>query len=402
MISSDDALKIILENSMSLPISKVPIRESLGMVLAEDILADRDFPPFDRVTMDGIAILSKSWDDGVREFKVQGIQAAGEPRTLLLDPNNAIEIMTGAVLPEKTDTVIKVEELAFNEEGGSRTVTMESVQVQVNKNVHKKGSDHRAGDVLIRKGDIIRSPEIGVLATVGKSVVHVVENPKVAIISTGDELVDVNETPLSHQIRRSNVLGIQAELDQMGIYSETFHLLDDKDQLILEIENIFSSFPVVILSGGVSKGKFDYVPEVMEQLGVKKLFHRITQRPGKPFWFGKSNNNFVFALPGNPVSTFMCFIRYVKLWLLKIQGQHQEEVEAFLTQDFNFKPNLTYFLQVRLGTTGGQLSATPVIGNGSGDHVNLVDADGFLELPMDIEKFSKGEKFKLFLYRPLV
>ena len=401
MISSEDAFNIIMDQTLALATQSVPLRESPGMILAEDIVADRDFPPFDRVTMDGIAIASTSWRSGVREYELQGIQAAGEPQTELKNSGSAIEIMTGAILPKNTDAVIKVEELTFTESNGVRKVRIETDQVLPNKNVHLKGSDRKKGDALIKKGTIIHSPEVGVLATVGKSLVSVMEKPRVAIISTGDELVGVEDVPLPHQIRRSNVLGIQAELDQVGFTSESFHLVDDKLELLAKVKEILVQFPILILSGGVSKGKFDYVPEILEQLGVQKIFHRIAQRPGKPFWFGKSDSNFVFALPGNPVSTFACFTKYISPWLLKIQNQEVTHKEAVLSEDFRFNPDLTYFLQVKVNQKDGVLYATPIEGHGSGDLANLVSADGFIELPRGKKDFLTGEKFPLLHYRPL-
>ncbi len=398
MISSSEALKIILDQQFPIKSKNVPLREAKGMLLAEDIYADRDFPPFHRVTMDGIALKFKSWEAGKRSFLVQGFQAAGEPQKTLESGDHAIEIMTGAVLPIDADLVVKVEELEFDESKGFKSVSVLSSGLVQFKNVHLQGSDNQLGDLLVKKGTKIGGAEIGVLATVGKASVQVNENPDIAIISTGDELIPVNETPEPHQIRKSNVLAIQAELDQRGLNSEVFHLLDDRKQLVNKIEQILARFPVIILSGGVSKGKFDYIPEVLEQLGVEKLFHRIAQRPGKPFWFGRSKNNFVFALPGNPVSTYMCFIVYVSVWLDNIQGQDLQK-SAQLDADFEFKPDLTYFLQVKVKNVDGLIKAIPVTGNGSGDLANLANVDGFLQLPGDRSVFKKGEIFPLFQFR---
>ena len=158
-------------------------------------------------------------------------------------------------------------------------------------------------------------------------------------------------------------------------------------------------FDLLILSGGVSKGKFDFVPSVLESLGVHKLFHQVSQKPGKPMWAGKLGNKFVFALPGNPVSTFMCFHRYVKPWILQSLGSKAIVTKAILGKDFSFKGDLTYFLQVKLSNVEGRLIAEPIVGGGSGDFVNLKVADGFLELPLGKNDFKANEVYNYFGFR---
>ena len=165
------------------------------------------------------------------------------------------------------------------------------------------------------------------------------------------------------------------------------------------LEEILTKYELIILSGGVSKGKFDFIPQVLESLRVKKLFHQVSQRPGKPMWFGQSQRNTVFGLPGNPVSTFMCFHRYVKPWLTKSLGNEIKKQSAQLAEDYSFSPSLTYFLQVKIQNENGKLIAYPLSGGGSGDFANLKDVDGFLELPLHESKFQKGESFPLILFR---
>jgi molybdopterin molybdotransferase len=178
-------------------------------------------------------------------------------------------------------------------------------------------------------------------------------------------------------------------------------LPDNQEIIEQKIAAFMETFDVLILSGGVSAGKFDFVPKALENQGVKKLFHKVSQRPGKPFWFGKSaKGTVVFALPGNPVSTFMCLNRYFKKWLDASQGLKNQQLTAELTEDFTFKAELTFFLQVKLSyTLTGKILATPVEGHGSGDLANLVEADAFLELPLERSSFKKGEAFKVFVYR---
>lgn len=401
MISVQDAESIIMSNLLEEKTEAVSIENSVGRVLKESITADRDFPPFDRVMMDGIAINFEEFEKGTRSFIIQELQPAGAPASALKKRKNCIEIMTGAVLSDNTDTVIRYEDVSIKENKGKKIAQIKIDDIKKGQNVHKKGKDRLEGHVLIESGRIISPAEVQVIASVGESIVQVAEPPKVAIISTGDELVDVDDTPEPHQIRKSNALGIQAALNEISIPSTLYHLTDDKELLKEKLEKILDENNVLILSGGVSKGKLDLIPAVLEELGVEKLFHRIKQRPGKPFWFGikKDENKFVFAFPGNPVSSFLCYYRYFKPWIIKSMGGLPKPKRAVLMEDFHFDPNLTYFLQVRVSYENEQINVIPETGGGSGDLANLLRADAFLELPENSSYFKKGEVFNLFPYR---
>lgn len=397
MIPVSEAQQII--NSVSCPISTetVSMEVSRGRVLSESVTADRDFPPFTRVAMDGYAIAFAQYDAGQREFEIQSIQAAGEPAKSLFDPASAIEVMTGAVLPEGTDTVIRYEDCHRTDGGFS----INPVEIRKGQNAHAKGADRKKGDLLIPSGKIIGPAEIGVLATVGKVSVNVIKPPSVAIVSSGDELVPVSETPEPHQIRRSNVHTVAGLLADSGFDSSEFHISDNLESIRHELPKILAEYDIVILSGGVSMGKFDHIPGVLKEEGVKELFYKVEQRPGKPFWFGKSERNVVFALPGNPVSTFACSVRYLIPWLRNGVGEKLTDFRAELTSSFEFKPNLTYFLQVALQWKENKLLATPLKGHGSGDLANLLECDAFIELPAERNMFEKGEKFSVWPYRSI-
>jgi molybdopterin molybdotransferase len=222
----------------------------------------------------------------------------------------------------------------------------------------------------------------------------------VAIISTGDELVAIDDKPNAYQIRRSNSYALQSALTDLGAEAVCFHLEDEKSAMEKNLTRIVKEFDVLILSGGVSKGKFDFVPGVLESIGIRKLFHQVSQRPGKPFWFGQSEEGKIaFALPGNPVSTFMCFYRYVKPWMLRSLGAPQEEVLAILGRDHSFPPPLTCFLQVSVKNEQGRLVAYPDPGGGSGDFANLKNVSGFIELPLEKSHFNAGEVFPYISFR---
>jgi molybdopterin molybdotransferase len=384
----------------------------LGRILKEDIIADRDFPPFDRVSMDGIAIHFESFRLGQRIFEIENIQPAGSPQLTLENSKNCIEVMTGATLPINTDVVIPYEQVKILD--GQAEIQLDAL-IQF-KNIHSTGKDKIKDDLIIPKNTVISPAEMGVLTTVGKSKVLVAKLPRVMIISTGDELVDVHETPKAYQIRRSNVYTLVSLLKRFDINADTDHIKDDKAALKLKIANHFENYEVLLFSGAVSKGKFDFIPEVLDELGVEKLFHKVAQRPGKPFWFGsiasstaseqsvceseKKLAKVVFAFPGNPISTFVSCIKYFFPWMQKsMQLDFENSNFAKLSEDVLFKPSMTYFMQVKLENTKGELWATPYRGNGSGDLASLVQTDAFIELDADKIEFKKGEVFPILKYR---
>jgi molybdopterin molybdotransferase len=397
MISVEEAEKIIFNHILPQNTEGVALQKTVGRVLAEDLSADRDFPPFDRVTMDGIAIHFDSFKNGQRLFLIENTQAAGAPSLTLMDKTHCIEVMTGAMLPEGCDTVIRYEDLKI--ENKKAEILLQNLDYQ--QNTHKKGSDKKQNDVLILRGQKITAAEIATAATIGKTTLQVIKKPTVAVISTGDELVDIPDTPLPYQIRRSNVYAIATLLeDAFKIEAQLFHFADDKALIVKGLETIINEFDVVILSGAVSEGKFDFVPNALNDLGVEKLFHKVSQRPGKPFWFGTfQKKSVVFALPGNPVSTFMCACRYVLPFIEASMGLEPVRMSGVLLEDVIFKPDLTYFVPVKIISYHHAPIVKALTGNGSGDLANLNEADGFLELPKDKTEFKAGEYYPLIRYR---
>ena len=399
MITVEEAERIILENTITVTTEKVAIDAALGRVLAEDFCADRDFPPFNRVTMDGIAIQFAQLEAGDNTFEIEATAAAGNPQKSLQKAQNCIEVMTGAMIPLGTDAVIRYEDIEIKDKVARITIDLN--EIKAGQNIHPQGSDRKMGNVIVPKGRKLSPAEIGVAATIGKYEILVQRKLRAVVISTGEEIVPITEIPLPHQIRTSNGFALQASLKNWGLETENILLPDNQNIIEQKITEFIETFDILILSGGVSAGKFDFVPQALENQGIKKFFHKVSQRPGKPFWFGKSaNGTMVFALPGNPVSTFMCLNRYFKKWLDASQGIENQQLMAELTEDFKFKPELTFFLQVKLSyAPTGKVLATPVEGHGSGDLANLVEADAFIELPLRHELFKKGEIFKAFVYR---
>lgn len=400
MISVQEAEKLILDSIGEIDSETVSLTESLGRGLREPILSDRALPPFDRATMDGIAISSSAYNMGTRKLKITGTAAAGSPQQELANVKSCLEIMTGAPLPKLADCVIPVEDIEIS---GDTAKLPDGLQLDFHSNVHEQGSDCSVGSELLAPSRILTAKEIAVAASVGKSEVLVSKTPNIAIISTGDELVSIDSIPEPHQIRRSNDLTLAAALASAGYPStELIHIPDNPELIESTIKDVLEKFDCVILAGGVSKGKYDYIPETLIKLGVSIRFQWVSQRPGKPLWYGQftreGNRLPVFALPGNPVSCFTCLRRYAIPALDKWTGRPAPKaIYAKLAHDLTFKPELTFFLPVTVDPKpSGEFWVKPSLFNSSGDFVSVAKTDGFVELPRKRSVFREGESFLYF------
>jgi molybdopterin molybdotransferase len=376
----------------------VQLADATGQILRQKIVAERDQPPFNRATMDGIAISSSALHKQTRQFEIVGIQAAGQPAQQLVSPDECFEVMTGAVLPAGTDTVIPVERINVS---GEAAELEQGYSPEPGQFVHLQASDHAQGDTLLEPGVPIQGPEMAILTAAGSAQVEITRSPGIAVISTGDELVDVGTEIAEFQIRSSNDRAIETCLQLHG-YSRTIRsqLPDDPESLRSHIQALHEENDVLILSGGVSMGKYDYIPAILKELGIRVVFHKILQRPGLPMWFGVSaDNKPVFALPGNPVSTIVCCIRYVIPALFRAVGKIATQPERVkLSEAVNFNADLTWFLPVKLHwDNDGTALATPRPTHTSGDFIGLRGTDGFIELPRGTDIFPAG--FTAILYR---
>jgi molybdopterin molybdotransferase len=386
-----EAELLILERVPTLDTLTISLTDALGTVLRQNVFADRDHPPFHRVTMDGIAIAYQDWGAGKSTYQVLGTQGAGMPPMKLTETGQCVEIMTGAVLPEGADTVIPIERVKIKD---SKAKIDSDTSITERQFIHSRGSDRVAGSQLIHTGSRIGPKEIAVLASAGYAQVTVSRLAKVAVISTGNELVDAEGPVKPHQIRSTNGRAIEASLAQHQLAQTTrVRLKDDRKKMLSSIRALHHDNDFLILSGGVSMGKYDFVPAVLEELGVNLVFHRIEQRPGHPMWFGVSDESkLVFALPGNPVSTLVCLTRYVLPALRQTLGLKPANNQTVaLGKDVGFSANLTYFLPVKLNFSDKGLGiALPRPTNTSGDFLSLADTDGFVQLPKDQSRFKKG------------
>ena len=400
LVSVEQAQNLIFDNLPEAEVSHIDIESLSEQVLREDLYADRDYPPFHRVAMDGIALNFDSWESGQRRFPVQAIQRAGEPALALKSKEHCIEVMTGAALPEGCDMVIRYEDTTI-EDGVASVAGLSSANRM--HNIHLRGEDYRMGDLLLRSGAVMNATHWAVAASIGKVKTAISKRPSVCVASTGHELVGVGDIPLSHQIRRSNSYALIASLRENGFNDiGRIHLADRKDEIFSGLKKVLKQNRVLILSGGVSMGKFDFIPEVLSDLGVKKVFHKVAQKPGKPIWFGKGQDGqLVFGLPGNPVSALVCLHRYVLPALWKMAGADpREEAHAELEEEVSFKKDLTYFLPVKLRYgKDGKTYARPVLTSGSGDFAAIARSDGFIELPSSQQVFSIGKAFPVYPWR---
>jgi molybdopterin molybdotransferase len=374
-----------------LPIESLPLPQCVGGTLRENIYGERDQPPFDRVSMDGIAVDSQTLQRGRRRFLIQGTQAAGSPAMKLQSPDMAIEVMTGAIMPAGCDCVIPVEQIQVQD---GAAIVNEGVNGSAWHNVHRRGADSRQGALLLESGTLLRAPEVAVAASAGMARVRVSSQPAVMVVSTGDELVEPGDPIEDYQVRRSNAYAVVATLRRRGfVRVGDDHVPDDEDTMHERLALHLNTHDLLVLSGGVSMGKFDLVPRVLMKLGVEEVFHKIAQRPGKPMWFGIGpQGQAVFGLPGNPVSTLVCLIRYVIPAIAAAMGTRRQEPERLaLLSPVTFQAPLAYFLPVAITHDDwGRSWADPRPTNGSGDFLSLAGSDGFIELPPGPNTYPKG------------
>ena len=395
MLTTAEARDAILAAIPACSVESVPVEQATGRVLRQSVKAERDQPPFDRVMMDGIAISFGDFDSGMRQFQIQAMQAAGDP-ALTLQTGKAIEIMTGASLPDGADCIVPVERITETDGFAEIEADYTAEQRQF---IHARGSDHTKNTELLTPGTRVSPMDIAVITSCGLGNVDVSKKPTIRVISTGNELVAAGEAIEAHQIRMSNGPAMIALLQQHGFDDcEHDHLVDDPTLLKKRIAAHLDAADTLVLSGGVSMGKADYLPRVFDELGVDVVFHKISQRPGRPMWFGIGpRKQAVFALPGNPVSTLVCCRQYVIPALNAAAGLREQAPEfASLAQDVTFKPKLTYFLPVKLiSSIGGPLRAMPVPTNTSGDFAALSGTDGYVELERDQTDFPSGTPARL-------
>lgn len=379
LITSTEATARIVAALSTLPEETVPLVEGIGRVLRRPLAADRPLPPYRRATMDGIAFRFAS----MTSVKIAGLHAAGDPPPRPLAGGEAWEIMTGALVPEDCDTLVPYEEVTIDE--GIATISGEQVPGRF---IHEVGTDASNGQILVSAGTILGPVEIAIAASVGVGELTVSKRPSITLLTTGDEAVPVSASPQPWQIRRSNGPMLEAMLRGLGIAEiASHHVIDDEALLGQAVDTALSTSDLILLCGGISKGKRDHVRSVLEARLGAPAFHGVRQRPGKPlaFWAGPPQ---VFALPGNPVSVLATFIHYVLPALSLMQGSEPTPVVQLpLSTALDPHPSLTWLLPCRINTRG---EAVPLPPQNSGDFVSVAGATHLLEIPPGRATLSSG------------
>lgn len=333
MLSVHAALEMVRQN---LPVRKVELRkilDAIGGVLAEDILADTDVPPFRRAMMDGYAVDSSAVQSPPVRLKVLETVHAGTMPAARVEERSASRVMTGAPVPDGADSVVRQEDTRELDNGHTVEILVPS---EPGKNIVQKGEEMKAGEVVLKAGNLIRPQEIGVLALVGKHRIRVFRRPTVAILATGSELVEISKKPLPAQVRNSNSYSLAAQVLQTGASFGYLGIAEDTEESVGERIRAGLGSDVLLITGGVSVGERDLVPQVLVKEGVQILFHKVKMKPGRPLLFGKKGDCLVFGMPGNPVSTFVSFEVFVRPVLAHLMGNQQVErktVRATLTTD---------------------------------------------------------------------
>lgn len=393
MVSYEQALSIVREKifaARTLPSQeRVALEEAGGRILAADVPADRDYPPFHRSTRDGYAVRSEDLATVPTVLRPIGEARAGLPFSGKVAPGQCVSIMTGAPLPEGADAVIMVEHTRAE---GERVEALRAVGD--GENVVPRGSEARAGARVLPRGRRLEAGEIGLLATVGRASVEVYGRPEVSILPTGDEVVDVEQTPAWFQIRNSNALTLAAQVRAAGGRPRRLGVAPDRREALREMIEMGLSADLLLLSGGVSMGKYDFVAQVLADLRAEFFLQGVAIRPGKPLVFGRACGKFFFGLPGNPVSTFVTFEAFVRPALTALAGGDFAApafLRARLVRPLHNKTGLTTFMPARVETHDGVPEVGLVGYQGSGDLVGVAAANCFLVAHPEQKELPAGE-----------
>lgn len=391
MISVSEAKKIISESVSSLQAVSLSLQESGGLMLADDIYAITDIPAFPQSSMDGYAFSFEGWKQN-KKLKITGEVAAGSNETFQLAPQNAVRIFTGAAVPTGADTVIMQEKVQV--ENGELKIEDESLKE--GNSVRPKGSEIKAGALALEKGNILSPAAIGFLAGIGITEVKAYPNPSISIIITGNELQQPGK-PLHHgQVYESNSFTLKAVLRQLRIENIQILYATDKPEIVIDVlKKALNQSDVVLLTGGISVGDYDFVLQAARACGVEKLFHKIKQRPGKPLYFGRKDNKLVFGLPGNPSSVLTCFYQYVIPALEKLSKRKidLQTIKAPLARTFQKNPGLTHFLK---GFYNGKI-AEPLDAQESYRLSSFAKANCLIQIGEDVTSLKEGELVDVYL-----
>jgi molybdopterin molybdotransferase len=401
MLSVDEALELVLSRAATRAATAVPASDALGLVLAEDVASDVDSPPHDKSLVDGYAVIAADLTREPAELEVLEEVTAGQVPSRAVIPGHATRIMTGAPLPEGADAVVMIERTAPASDGRSTRVRIATANVMPGQNIMRRASSMTRGQVVLRAGTVLRAVELGVLAEVGRVEVRAIARPSVTVLPTGNELVPPVNVPGPGQIRNTNGPLLVAAARAAGAVAADLAIVADRHDALRAAIARGLDADVLVISGGVSAGVLDLVPGVLVELGVEQVFHKVNLKPGKPMWFGvrarSGGDTLVFGLPGNPVSSLVCFELFVRPAIGRLAGRRDNslaELSVPLTRDFQQKSDRPTYYPSRLVDAGGQAAIEPLAWRGSGDLRTLVEADALACFPSGQHQFRAGENVR--------
>jgi molybdopterin molybdotransferase len=398
MITLDEVLEKIIENSDVLGAVEVDLAGSLGYVIAEDVLSDIDMPPFDKSAMDGYAVRAGDLQNVPAKLEVIEEIAAGSVPGKALASGQCAAIMTGAMTPEGADTVVMIEDTRKDDDTGA---VMIEKSVPKGENICRKGEDIRKGQTVIFTGQKIMPQHIGILASVGKTRVKVVRKPKFRIFTTGAEIVEAGQTPSAGQIRNSNGWSLSAQVTQAGYEANYSGIVSDKLDALTNAISQAGPDDIILLSGGVSMGQYDLVPQAVEDAGAEIIFHKILIKPGKPVLFAKLGDKLIFGVPGNPVSTLIGFETLILPAARKMAGEKnyfKPKVTARLVKDIKTKPGRLKLRHAKITYSDGEFQAEVVSTHGSADLLSTCASNGMVIIQPDTQSMKAGEKVEVILW----
>jgi molybdopterin molybdotransferase len=403
MISADQALAQVLESVGRLGIERIPLRAAAGRILAEEIRSNRDIPGFDNSAMDGFAVraadVSGASERTSRRLKVIETVAAGSMPTVAVSEGEAVRIMTGAPVPQGADSIVPVERTRSS--GKVVEILAEPAQGEF---VRPSGEDLRVGELVMAPGKRLTPSDIGMLGSLNHAMVDVWRRPRVSIVSTGDELVDIDQVPSGAQVVNSSAYALAAAVEECGGEAVILKVARDTPEETRARLAEGAAMDAMLSTGGVSAGDFDHVKAILDELGMRTLFHGVAQKPGRPLKYGLIGNRPIFGLPGNPVSTMVCFYLYVRPALLKMGGHPAlglPRVTARCGADIKIANNLTEFVRVKLERRGDEFHAIPAGSQGSNILSGLSRADGLLVGPARENLLKTGFQATVLLLSPV-
>ncbi len=394
MIPVQEALDKILSKIQFKGVEKIPLDQALGRVMAEDVVSRINNPPLDNSAMDGYALIAGDIQSATPEnpVKLEMVEeiAAGYTAKGTLKPGQTMRIMTGAPIPPGADAVLMQED---TQKDGDSILCLDRADVE--ENIRRAGEDIKIGESVLKKGTTLSPAHIGMLAVIGRSQIAVSQRPTVAILSTGDEILELDETPQGPQIFNSNGHMLAAQIKSAGGIPIYLGIAKDTEKDLMEKFEWALKADIVVSSGGVSVGDYDLVKSSLQKMGQDMLFWKVAMKPGKPLAFGRIGKTPIFGLPGNPVSSFVSFEQFVRPSLRKVLGcsdLSHKTVQAKLTRTINKKPGRLHFLSSIVSWADGEYTVTPAGEQGSGILKSAANANGLLIFPLEAEEIKQGQE----------